>query len=257
MELVVDDKSTLILQDTLYNSKNPTRRWLHCTRRDWIFSAINHAAVGNGLKALEIGPGSGVYLPLLAQKCETVHAADIAEEFLYRARELSNIYPNISAVRDDITNSNIPDASYDIIVCTEVIEHIPDSQAALRHMRRILRPGGVLILSTPQKFSIMELTCKIAFLPVVIDIVRFIYGEAILETGHINLLTPKMARHQMAEAGFRVKSTFVSGLYIPLIAEFCGKAGLKFEEMLEAFLKKRNMTDLFWTQYYIADNGAS
>jgi len=48
------------LQETLYSSKNPTRRWLHCSRRDWIFKALKkYAYLSNQKSALEVGPGAG------------------------------------------------------------------------------------------------------------------------------------------------------------------------------------------------------
>jgi ubiquinone/menaquinone biosynthesis C-methylase UbiE len=49
----------------------------------------------------------------------------------------------------DIINIPEPDASFDAILCTEVLEHIPDPIAALGELYRLLRPGGELILSAP------------------------------------------------------------------------------------------------------------
>lgn len=43
-----------------------------------------------------------------------------------------------------------PDDSFDTVVSTEVLEHVPNPQRALREMHRVLKPGGFLILSTPQ-----------------------------------------------------------------------------------------------------------
>ncbi len=63
------------LQDTLYDSRNPTRRWLHRSRRAYIEEAIE--AAGPGQSALEVGPGSGVYLPALQRSFVEVTAADI------------------------------------------------------------------------------------------------------------------------------------------------------------------------------------
>lgn len=49
----------------------------------------------------------------------------------------------------DIVAIPVPDASYDAILCSEVLEHVPDPLAALREMQRILKLGGRLILTAP------------------------------------------------------------------------------------------------------------
>src|SRR5580692_2586535 len=57
-------------------------------------------------------------------------------------------YSGIDIV-SDITDIPEPDASFDAILCTEVFEHIPDPLRALDEFRRILKPGGTLILTAP------------------------------------------------------------------------------------------------------------
>jgi len=123
------------LQETLYTSRNPTRRWLHVTRRDWIREAMAEcaAAVGttvedgsdagpaedaapNTTAALEVGPGSGVYLPTLLEHFGRVTAVDIEEAHL---DDLMPRFPDVRIVRDDITDSVLPDASFDLILCSE------------------------------------------------------------------------------------------------------------------------------------------
>jgi SAM-dependent methyltransferase len=47
------------------------------------------------------------------------------------------------------TDIPLGDAGFDTVVCTEVLEHVPDPLKALREMHRVLKPGGHLILSTP------------------------------------------------------------------------------------------------------------
>jgi ubiquinone/menaquinone biosynthesis C-methylase UbiE len=238
------------LQDTLYNSKNPTRKWLHCTRRDWIIDKIAKYSNSNS-KAIEIGPGSGVYLPTLCKHFESVVASDIENVYLNNVEKFKKDFKNLTLTIDDITASSFPENSFDFVLCTEVIEHIADSQKALESIKKILKADGILILSTPQKYSFMELTCKIAFLPIIIDLVRFVYKEPILETGHINLLTEKDIKEQIEIAGFSILDEFKSGLYIPLIAEFMGESGLKLEKKIENMIIDNFLSSTLWTQYYI------
>jgi len=54
--------------------------------------------------------------------------------------------PDIVGSATDIPQE---DASFDTLVCTEVLEHVPDPLKALREMSRVLKPGGHLVLSTP------------------------------------------------------------------------------------------------------------
>lgn len=240
------------LQRTLYASKNPTRRWLHCTRRDWIYDALRRYAANCGPRALEVGPGSGVYLPLLAGLFESVVAADIEESYLLALKPMLASLANVSVTRDDILASGFSSASFDLILCSEVIEHIPDSRRALAEMSRLLRPKGVLILSTPQRYSLLEVCGKVALLPGIIELVRRVYREPVLETGHINLLTARSVRSQIIQARFSIQETFKSGLYLPLVAEFLGESGLSFERGLEEVLRGGPLDWLLWTQYYVA-----
>ena len=238
------------LQHAIYESKNPTRRWLHTTRKSWINAAIEQYSTRSGT-ALEIGPGSGIYLPSLARHSNQVFAVDIETVYLEQAKEATRTLDNIEFRLDDITQSALADNSFDLILCTEVIEHIADSAAALREIRRILKPGGIAIISTPQKFSPLELTARIAFLPGIIRIIRMIYDEPVLETGHINLLTETSAREQIGAAQLQIIRYDKSGVYLPFIAEFTGKLGLKLEARLEQLLNNTALDWLLWTQYYI------
>jgi len=249
---MTSDPQLLELQDTLYASRNPTRRWLHCTRRDWIIDTLHRYAADRFESAIEVGPGSGIYLPVLAELCDTVIAADIEMQYLERAKELAAQYRNIQIAVDDITATALPMGAFDLVLCTEVIEHIANSTMAIANMRKLLKPGGLLVLSTPQRYSPLEIAAKVAFLPGVIEIVRAIYRESIIETGHINLMTARQVQDQLRAAGFTLAEQHKSGLYLPLLAEFGGRLGLRTAQALEKNLRGSRLDWLLWTQYYVA-----
>lgn len=50
----------------------------------------------------------------------------------------------------DLTDLPMPDNAFDVAICHRVLEHILDDQSAMRHLHRVLRPGGVLNMSVPQ-----------------------------------------------------------------------------------------------------------
>ena len=65
----------------------------------------------------------------------------------------------VEGLTADVANLNTdplpyPDSSFDLVTCTEVIEHLEDYRAALREMARVLRPGGVLVVTTPNVLNL-------------------------------------------------------------------------------------------------------
>lgn len=240
------------LQKTLYDSRNPTRTWLHTSRRDWINAALADCSRGRDVgAAIEVGPGAGGYLPVLSSLSERVVAADVQQDYLDHARELARDLPNLECMTDDITKSGLPAGKFDLVLCTEVIEHIADSPAALAGLRRLLSPAGRLVLSTPQRYSPLEICSKVAFLPGIIDLVRLIYREPILPTGHINLLTEQALKRQLDDAGLVILEEYKCGLYLPLVAEALGRLGLSMEQWLEKKMRGSRLDFLLWTQCYV------
>ncbi len=65
--------------------------------------------------------------------------------------------PNHTVVQGDVEALPFADASFGTVLCTEVIEHIPDPTAALAEYDRVLQPGGVLIGSVPARSAIWKL----------------------------------------------------------------------------------------------------
>jgi SAM-dependent methyltransferase len=248
------DAELVALQRTLYESRNPTRRWLHTSRRDWIASRLERlAATRDSRRALEVGPGSGVYLPLLATLYEEVVASDVEPAYLEHARGLCGEHRNLKLVIDDIARTHLEPASFDLVLCSEVVEHLPDASAALASIRGLLRSGGVLVLSTPQRYSPIEVLGRLAFRPGIVRLVRRLYREPILDPGHVNVLTARQVVSDMAAAGFRIIEAKRAGLYLPVLAELGGSVALRLERRLEARLRGGRAEGLLWTQCYVAE----
>lgn len=112
------------------------------TRDAWV--ADRAASVECGLKVLDVGAGTAPYKHLFAHCVYETH--DFAQYDGYKGAE--GTYTEIDYV-SDITAIPVPDNAYDVILCTEVLEHVPRPIEALAEMARIVKPGGRLFLSAP------------------------------------------------------------------------------------------------------------
>jgi ubiquinone/menaquinone biosynthesis C-methylase UbiE len=98
-------------------------------------------------RLLEIGPGTGYYTLDVARRVERIDVFDLQQEMLdhtmRRAREaeIENIVPE----QGDARSLPYPDASFDGAYLVTVLGEIPDQQAAVDELARVLRPGGRLI----------------------------------------------------------------------------------------------------------------
>lgn len=238
------------LQQTLYDSANPTRRYLHRARRAWVEARLRDRS---GDSALELGPGSGVYLPLLASLSAHAVALDLDPDLLRSARDyaVSPHAPAASFVTADMRAAPFAAQSFDLILCSEVIEHVPNSQAVINAIASLLKADGCVILTTPQPYSLLELLGKIAFLPGMIQLLRRVYGEPVEPTGHINVLGRRALEVQIAQAGLRIAERATCGFYLPLIAEFGGQRGAQCLQWLDQRLQHSRLRALLWTQCYV------
>jgi 2-polyprenyl-3-methyl-5-hydroxy-6-metoxy-1,4-benzoquinol methylase len=239
----------------VYSYKNPTREWLHGSRRDWIIAKVRQCAPSiRRRKALDVGFGAGVYLPVLAELFDEVVGIDTQEVMLDYVRPLTTKYSNLRVVAGDIANCGLPSASFNLIICSEVIEHIADSQKSIGQLYNLLEPGGLLILSTPQRWSLLELMARVAYLPGMFSLVKMIYREQpIFDPGHINLMTEKEVVRQLETAGFSVRERYKSGAYMPVVADLMGRTGLRFAQWIEPKIRSGPLNGVLWVQYYVAE----
>jgi ubiquinone/menaquinone biosynthesis C-methylase UbiE len=98
-------------------------------------------------RVLEIGMGSGLNLPFYTDKVQRVIGLDPSPRLLSMARRLlPRVVPPVEFFEGSAEQLPLEDASVDTVVTTWTLCSIPDAQRALREMRRVLKPGGRLLL---------------------------------------------------------------------------------------------------------------
>jgi 2-polyprenyl-3-methyl-5-hydroxy-6-metoxy-1,4-benzoquinol methylase len=98
-------------------------------------------------RVLDVGCGEGRFAAELGKTGAEVVGIDVAAEPLRRARER---YPELDLRQISAEGAwPLEDASFDAVWAGEVIEHVTDTAGWLSELRRVLRSGGVLLLSTP------------------------------------------------------------------------------------------------------------
>jgi 2-polyprenyl-3-methyl-5-hydroxy-6-metoxy-1,4-benzoquinol methylase len=101
-----------------------------------------------GRDVVDYGCGTGYGARWLAESARDVLAVDVSEEAIAYAR-IAYPHPRVRYERCAPLPGEVPDASADVVVCFEVIEHLLPQDELLAEFRRILRPDGVVLLSTP------------------------------------------------------------------------------------------------------------
>jgi SAM-dependent methyltransferase len=109
-----------------------------------------------GRRVLDIASGEGYGSNLLASVAESVRGVDISDEAVSHAR-LKYGRPNLEYLQGSADAIPLPDASIDTVVSFETIEHHDRHAEMLAEIKRVLRPNGVLVISSPDKLNYTDI----------------------------------------------------------------------------------------------------
>jgi 2-polyprenyl-3-methyl-5-hydroxy-6-metoxy-1,4-benzoquinol methylase len=198
---------------------------------------------------LEVGCGSGLLTELMSDVGK-VMAVDVEANYV----DMANNLKDVRAIQADISKGDFTErvqTKADVVVCSEVVEHITDSQTALKSLYACLKPGGMLILTTPNPWSTAEIAARLLDIPLIASLARVIYREPVKPLGHINRMPRAKLLKQIRAAGFEVWEQKDVGLYIPLVAELMGNTGKRICGFCSQILSCPPLRWLCWTQFLV------
>jgi 2-polyprenyl-3-methyl-5-hydroxy-6-metoxy-1,4-benzoquinol methylase len=153
------------------------------------------AAVGTGNRVLDVGCSSGYLARPLAERGNTIVGLELNPE---AAREAEAFCERVLV--GDVETMELPlePGSFDVVLCGDVVEHLRDPVAALARLRPLLKPGGRVVLSTP---NIANWAIRLSLLGG-----RWRYTDrGILDRSHTHLFTRSTLREALERAGYRVE----------------------------------------------------
>jgi len=152
-----------------------------------------------GVRALDLGCGNGSLTAQWARPGWKVCAVDLAESGVKIGKEA---HPNIEFCQGDVTGdltAMFGPEMFDMVVSAEVIEHLYFPRALVRNAYRLLKPGGLFVLTTPYhgylKNVALALTGKLDA-----------HFTALWDGGHIKFWSRKTLTEVLEEAGFVVEA---------------------------------------------------
>ena len=175
----------------------------------WHVMAKPHLQDIQGKRVLEIGCGRGGFSKYLLEQGAHLTAADFSSAAIDITRRLLQDAPGCETLVADIQAIPYPDNYFDTVISLETLEHVPDPDKGLAELIRVVKPGGKIVITTPNYFGLQGLYRSY----------RELTGRPFTEVGQPinNPLKVKDRVRKLRELGCRVDAVDGCGhyLYVP------------------------------------------
>ncbi|MFP4380623.1 MAG: GNAT family N-acetyltransferase [Candidatus Sumerlaeia bacterium] len=170
-------------------------------RRDYVEAVLEKLGSDSGgiPRLLDLGCGDGANTRWLADYAEEICACDYNLLRLRRCREQIPDEKPSQLCLANLHSLPWPDAHFDVVFCNHVVEHIPDDVHALESIRRVLKPGGTLILGVPNEGVIWW------------QMAYRLQAESLASSDHQHFYTDDMIRERAEMAGFEIEGMHYTG----------------------------------------------
>ena len=166
-----------------------------------------------GDKILDLGCGFGRHAFEAARRGAYVVALDAGEDevngvlntfaAMVEAGELPQATTKVGVVQGDALNLPFPDNTFDRVICSEVLEHIPNDQGAMAELTRVLRPGGTMAITIPRWGP---------------ELINWALSDEYHMTpgGHVRIYRRRVAQGRLEKTGLKVTGHhYAHGLHSP------------------------------------------
>jgi 2-polyprenyl-3-methyl-5-hydroxy-6-metoxy-1,4-benzoquinol methylase len=206
--------------------------------------------LGRRLKVLDIGCGNGSNSLPVASLGHYLLGIDISSESVEYAND-RNPFPNARFMIHNLMEHPLSE-KFDLIICSEVLEHLPDPRPMIRAMAEVLEAGGLVVITVPNGYGPREVLGRLEnrlkrshFWKPFVEVFRQMFRMSSAEEkcrmhtsnpdqDHVQKFTPWQLKHLIKESGLRVTEWVNSFWLLSLFGK--AKAGMTFVARVDSWL---------------------